>query len=127
MEFIEQRRDGSKPPVDSGIRATSLILLLHEGDTIKPSDSLWRLGDYFEEDFQVVSITDPRVVCSTHFDQIEEVIDEGSIGRDVSYLAFLPDEGKADNWLDDCAGTHLQISCTAVCSLPYCLEEVMSS
>jgi hypothetical protein len=87
-----------------------LILVLHKGDTINPGDGFWRLGDHFEEDFQVMSIADPGVVCPTHFDQIEEVIDEGSIGRDVSYLAFLFNEGEADSWLADCVRTHLQVS-----------------
>jgi hypothetical protein len=111
MEFVEQRRDGSKTPVDSGIGATGPVLVLHEGDTISSGDGLWRFGDHFEEGFQVVSVADPRVVCPAHPDQVEEVVDERSVGGDVGYLAFLSSESEADSWFDGCARFHLQISC----------------
>ena len=111
MEFVEQRRDGSKTPVDSGIGATGPVLVLHEGDTISSGDGLRRFGDHFEEDFQVVSVADPCVVCPAHPDQVEEVVDERSVGGDVGYLAFLSSESEADSWFDGCARSHLQISC----------------
>jgi hypothetical protein len=111
MEFVEQRRDSSKTSVDGGIGATGLILVLHEGNTISSGDGLRKFGDHFEEDFQVVSVADPCVVCPAHPDQVEEVVDERSVGRDVSYLAFLSNESEADNWFDGCVRSHLQISC----------------